>query len=211
LKELSIEKVKLSMKQKEFQFVTIPDLTQKKKVKEEKGEEKKEKGKKEEEKKLIYFADIRVGKILNVKKHEDADSLYVEEIDVGEETPRTICSGLVKHMQPEDLQDKFVLVFCNLKPKNARGIMSNGMVICSTDKVSGKCELLKVPEGSKAGEVVQFGGSNLVPDKQLHERKLKPILQDLTTNSEGVVVYQDLQCTVANGKITSSFVGSTVA
>jgi aminoacyl tRNA synthase complex-interacting multifunctional protein 1 len=91
LKELSVGKVKLSMKQKEFQFVTIPDLSQKKKVKEEKIEEKKEKGKKEEEKKMIYFADIRVGKILNVKKHEDADSLYVEEIDVGEETPRTIC------------------------------------------------------------------------------------------------------------------------
>jgi tRNA-binding EMAP/Myf-like protein len=36
--------------------------------------------------------DLRVGKIVSVAKHPDADSLYVEQIDVGEEKPRTVNS-----------------------------------------------------------------------------------------------------------------------
>lgn len=34
--------------------------------------------------------DLRVGRIMSAKKHPDADSLYVEEIDVGEEKSRTV-------------------------------------------------------------------------------------------------------------------------
>eukprot|EP01080_Neovahlkampfia_damariscottae_P004247 gene4247-7584_t len=186
----NLKKQKLSFKTKEYQFVKIPEMTQKKKPKKEGGEKEggKKKVEKKVEKKVVFLADIRVGKILSVKKHEEADTLYVEEIDVGEEKPRTICSGLVNHLKPEDLQDKLVLVFCNLKPKNARGILSAGMVLCATDSVSKKVELVKVPEGSKPGELVQFGGENLTPDKQLHDRKLKPILADLKTNSDGIVM-----------------------
>lgn len=48
--------------------------------------------------------DIRVGRILKAWRHEEADSLYVEEVDVGESEPRTICSGLVKYMPLHLLQ-----------------------------------------------------------------------------------------------------------
>lgn len=34
--------------------------------------------------------DLRVGKILNASKHPNADALYVETIDVGEEKPRNV-------------------------------------------------------------------------------------------------------------------------
>ena len=60
--------------------------------------------------------DLRVGHVLKVEKHPQADALYVEEIDVGEEKPRQVVSGLVKYMQPEDLQGKLVVLVCNLKP-----------------------------------------------------------------------------------------------
>jgi tRNA-binding EMAP/Myf-like protein len=46
---------------------------------------------------------MRIGKIVNVKKHPDADSLYVEEVDVGEAQHRTIVSGLVKHVPLEQV------------------------------------------------------------------------------------------------------------
>ena len=36
---------------------------------------------------------MRVGLIRSAKRHPDADSLYVEEVDVGEEKPRTVISG----------------------------------------------------------------------------------------------------------------------
>lgn len=53
----------------------------------------------------LDLLDIRVGKILKAWKHPEADSLYVEEVDVGEaEGPRTICSGLVKYVPEEELQ-----------------------------------------------------------------------------------------------------------
>ena len=48
--------------------------------------------------------DIRVGLIRKAEKHPDADSLYVEEIDVGEDAPRTVVSGLVKFIPLEEMQ-----------------------------------------------------------------------------------------------------------
>ncbi|CAG8433617.1 10916_t:CDS:2 [Diversispora eburnea] len=37
--------------------------------------------------------DLRVGHIIKVEKHPNADSLYVEQIDVGEENPRTVVTA----------------------------------------------------------------------------------------------------------------------
>lgn len=58
--------------------------------------------------------DIRVGQIIKIWRHEEADSLYVEEVDVGEPEPRIICSGLVKYIPLEHLQVPlcFVLSVC---------------------------------------------------------------------------------------------------
>lgn len=76
--------------------------------------------------------DIRIGKIVDISKHPEADSLYVEKIDVGEEHPRTIVSGLVKYIPIEEMQNKMVVVLCNLKPAKMRGIESQGMVLCAS-------------------------------------------------------------------------------
>jgi hypothetical protein len=48
--------------------------------------------------------DIRVGRVLRAWRHEEADSLYVEEVDVGEPEPRIICSGLVNYIPLHQLQ-----------------------------------------------------------------------------------------------------------
>ena len=45
-----------------------------------------------------------VGQIVNVKRHPDADTLYIEEVNLGEERNRTIISGLVKHIPIEQVQ-----------------------------------------------------------------------------------------------------------
>ena len=47
--------------------------------------------------------DLRIGKILKVEEHPNADKLYVLEVDLGEEKPRTIVAGLKKHYTPEQL------------------------------------------------------------------------------------------------------------
>lgn len=50
----------------------------------------------------------------------------------GEEQPRTIISGLVKFVPIDEMQDRLVVVLCNLKPAKMRGIESNGMVLCAS-------------------------------------------------------------------------------
>lgn len=47
--------------------------------------------------------DLRIGCIMTAKKHPDADSLYIEEVDVGEANLRTVVSGLVKHVPLEEV------------------------------------------------------------------------------------------------------------
>ncbi|KAK9942904.1 hypothetical protein M0R45_008547 [Rubus argutus] len=81
----------------------------------------------------ISRLDIRVGLITKAQKHPDADSLYVEEIDVGEGQPRTVVSGLVKYIPLEEMQNRKVCVLCNLKPASMRGIKSQAMVLAASN------------------------------------------------------------------------------
>jgi tRNA-binding EMAP/Myf-like protein len=52
----------------------------------------------------VSKVDIRIGKIMKVEKHPEADSLYVEQIDLGEGKLRNVCSGLVKHIPLEEVK-----------------------------------------------------------------------------------------------------------
>ena len=88
--------------------------------KEKPAKEKKEVKKEEEAPVDIGRLDLRVGHIRKASKHPDADSLYVEEIDCGEEKPRQVISGLVKFIPEAEMQDRMVVVLCNLKPSKMR-------------------------------------------------------------------------------------------
>jgi len=74
--------------------------------------------------------DLRVGHILAVEKHPDADSLYIETIDVGEAEPRTVISGLVNYLTPEQVLGARVVVVANMKPVAMRGVKSYAMLLC---------------------------------------------------------------------------------
>ncbi|KAI0699115.1 hypothetical protein BC835DRAFT_1332404 [Cytidiella melzeri] len=121
--------------------------------------------------------DLRVGHIVDIMKHPDADGLYVEQIDFGEETgPRTVVSGLVHHIPIEQMRDKYLVGVCNLKPANMRGVKSFAMVLCATSK-DGKeagIELIQPPADSKPGDRVYFEGSDFesaIPLSQLNPKK----------------------------------------
>ncbi len=64
----------------------------------EKAEKKQAAPSQEEAKVDVSRLDLRIGRIITAEKHPDADSLYVEQVDVGEPSPRTVVSGLVKHI-----------------------------------------------------------------------------------------------------------------
>ncbi len=77
--------------------------------------------------------DLRIGKILDVKKHEKADKLLIIQVDAGG-AKRQIVAGLAKAYQPDDLIGKRVVVVCNLKPVKLRGEISQGMLLAATGK-----------------------------------------------------------------------------
>ncbi|KAF1569828.1 UNVERIFIED_CONTAM: Tyrosine--tRNA ligase, cytoplasmic, partial [Eudyptes pachyrhynchus] len=117
--------------------------------------------------------DIRVGKVISVEKHPDADSLYVEKIDVGEPEPRTVVSGLVQFVPKEQLQDRLVVLLCNLKPQKMRGVESQGMVLCASSVGEPRqVEPLDPPTGCCAGERVYVEGyEGGEPDDELKPKK----------------------------------------
>ena len=99
-----------------------------------------------------------MGKILEVSKHPESEKLYIEKIDVGEEEPRQILSGLQKHI-PEDKMTGNVIVWVNLKPKKLGGIPSCGMVMCAQTKDKEKVIMMRPCAEAKPGDKVYLEGT----------------------------------------------------
>ena len=66
---------------------------------------------------------------------------------------RTIVSGIAEHYSPEELVGKQVLVLVNLKPRELKGIMSQGMILMAED-ATGKLRLLQPDDKTNAGAMV---------------------------------------------------------
>merc|ERR1711884_491115 len=115
---------------------------------------------------------IKVGKIVEVSRHPDAEALYIEKIDLGEAVPRTIVSGLVNFVPIEEMKDRMVVVLCNLKPAKLKGIESFGMVLCASRDDPKEVEPLSPPEGSNPGDKCFIEGfEDKDPDEQLNPKK----------------------------------------
>jgi len=169
------------------------DEGKKKKPAEKKGGEKQEKKQappQEDVKVDVSRLDMRVGRIIEAQKHPDADSLYVEQVDVGEAVPRTVVSGLVKHIPLDQMQNRMAILMCNLKPAKMRGVLSQAMVMCasSPDKV----EILDPPSGAVPGDRVTFQGFPGEPDKELNPKKKvwEQVQPDLRTDAQCVATYK---------------------
>ena len=136
----------------------------------------------------VNSLDLRVGLIRTCKKHETAEKLYCEEIDVGESEPRQIASGLVPHYSLEEMTGRRIIVVCNLKPRNLvgkyyyhaiafwmfytnfmvvvvsisfTGFKSNGMVLCAVHKLedgSEKVEFVDPPSEAAVGDRISGEG-----------------------------------------------------
>ncbi|CAG9538556.1 unnamed protein product [Cercopithifilaria johnstoni] len=134
--------------------------------------------------------DLRVGRILKAENHPNADSLYVEQMDVGEDKPRTVISGLVRHIPIEQMQNRLVICVCNLKPAKMRGIESQGMVLCASTPE--KVELIEFDENCIPGQPVTCEGYKRRPDPILNPKKKiwEGVAPDLKVNCEGQVVYK---------------------
>lgn len=81
--------------------------------------------------------DLRVGKILQVEDHPNANKLYILTVDLAESKPRQIVAGLKPYYTKEHLINKKAVFITNLEPVKLRGVESNGMILAAgnEDKV----------------------------------------------------------------------------
>ncbi len=95
--------------------------------------------------------ELKVGEILEVDNHPDADKLLVFQVKIGDEI-RQIVSGIKAYFEKEDLIGKKVIVVANLKPVKLRGVDSNGMLL--TAEIGDKLTLLSTLEDIESGAFV---------------------------------------------------------
>ena len=135
--------------------------------------------------------DLRVGHILKAVNHPNADSLYVSTIACGDQAGlentseyegqvvRTVCSGLNGLIPLPEMQDRKVVVVCNLKPVTMRGIKSTAMVLAASPRLApgqeddhkGPVELAVPPADANPGEKVWFEGWEGEPEGILNPKK----------------------------------------
>lgn len=152
---------------------------------------------------LFAHLDIRVGNLTEIWKHPASTKLWCERIDLGEEAPREVATGLQQHRTEEEMKG-LVLVVANLPVKTVAGFNSNGMVLCVTKGEA--IYPLRPPAESVVGERVGLG-------KALGQGEFLPKLegdcwekaaQHFRTDSQGRACFGDQVITTSAGAVTSS-------
>ena len=119
------------------------------------------------------FIDLRAAKIIEITRHPEADKLYIETLDAGDEEPRQIVSGLVPYYTEEELLGRTIILVYNLKPANLRGIKSQGMLLAASTESENngiKTEQVEVlfADWAKPGQKISIG--NLLPPEEAKQR-----------------------------------------
>ncbi len=109
---------------------------------------------------FVRLIDLRVAKITRVQKHPKADKLYIETLDDGSGSERTIISGLVPFYTEEELLGKHIVLVNNLKPAMLRGAESRGMLLAASAKLEDGTETLELLEApwARPGDKLQPEG-----------------------------------------------------
>ncbi|MDE6598060.1 MAG: methionine--tRNA ligase [Clostridia bacterium] len=93
--------------------------------------------------------EMRVGKIIACEAVKKSKLLH-ETIKVGSKT-LSVLSGIANHYTPEEMVGKMVIVVCNLPPREMKGILSEGMIVCA-EAPDGTLSIVSpekdVPDGS---------------------------------------------------------------
>ncbi len=74
--------------------------------------------------------EIKIGEIKSAEKIEGSEKLLKLSVDMGEESPRQIVSGIAKYFSdPTVLVGKKCAFASNLEPRSLMGLESQGMIL----------------------------------------------------------------------------------
>ena len=96
--------------------------------------------------------EIKIGKILEVNDHPNADKLYVVKVDVGG-SERQLVAGVKGSYAKEALIGKLVVVLTNIDPAMLRGVESQGMILAASDETG--ISVLTTDKPVKLGSIVK--------------------------------------------------------
>jgi aminoacyl tRNA synthase complex-interacting multifunctional protein 1 len=169
--------------------------------------------------------DLRVGFIKCIKRHENADSLYVSQVRIGSDDDKDVlqvCSGLVGLVAMEQLDQSRVVVVKNLKASKMRGVKSEAMLLCAESKNTvDDGEVRKVtpvvpPTDADIGDAITFEGgidSGEVKKSKLKGSKFMEYAEHLSVDDRWRVVWNGgeavlVGCSVGEGDI--AYIGGAV-
>ena len=101
----------------------------------------------------LGIANLKIGKVLEVSPHPNAEKLLVLKVDIGKEIQ--LVAGLKAYYPGVELKGKDIVVITNLQPAKLRGVESQGMLLAAE---AGEKVKVLTPAGEAApGDAVNSG------------------------------------------------------
>jgi methionyl-tRNA synthetase len=97
--------------------------------------------------------EMKVAHVLECNHVEGADKLLQFTLDVGEDKPRNVFSGIRKFYEPEQLTGKKVICVTNLAPRKMKFGVSEGMVLSTGEPKTG-LTVVTLPDACVVGDVL---------------------------------------------------------
>jgi methionyl-tRNA synthetase len=116
--------------------------------------------------------NLKVGKVLDVQPHPNADKLYLMKVDIGRTI--TMVSGLKEFYTADQLKTKTLVIVTNLEPATIRGVKSEGMLLAAEE--GNRLALLTPEKDLAAGTPISSGmesGQKLVSFKEFQKLDIR--------------------------------------
>ena len=95
--------------------------------------------------------DLRIAKVINAEMVEKADKLIKLQLDLGDLGEKTVFAGIKKAYSADNLKDKLVVCVNNLKSREMRFGISEGMILAAGDDDDIGIFIVSPDKGAKPG------------------------------------------------------------
>lgn len=150
--------------------------------------------------------DIRIALIVRVRPHPNADTLYCEDVDVGDGRIRHVVTGVRLFVPIEQMENRRCVCFVNIKPSKVRGELSESMLFAASNDDHTAVEMLDPPEGTPIGTRVTCGDIQLVEQPPVDAKgkvwKAATENESFRINADHIACYKGVPLAVPEGPIT---------
>jgi methionyl-tRNA synthetase len=130
--------------------------------------------------------DLRVGTVLSVENHPDAERLFVLKVCIGEE--RQIVAGLRAYYSQEEMLGRKVVVVSNLKPAKLRGIRSEGMLLAADDESLGGSTVLLLRPSKDVPDGTRIDSGLTVRESRIEYKDFQKAVMRVARHEDGVML-----------------------